>query len=564
VTKVGASKAGKDSVFTHYTVTPVFVMALKDIWDFVVLYLKRVSMRKPSPTLVAIAIGVGILVSSCLPVQLTAAQSQLTTYHGSARTLHMTHYRDSKGGVHISLRGPFVGRQLFSFRDNTLQSRSIPETHLSGVNRSRGIPLTTSSATLSVFDGRVFLFSTLRRKGRAFSFMLPGTSAIPVQAISRSYFAWSRPGQSKECGTTTDTIQGRLPNEALRKSLNTEETDHRVAAQATPSSQFSMREVEMGIFYDSPVADGGMERTAQHLSAAIFAANELYLRRVGVRVRVSQLLPLGNHQSIISTTSPERLLESFRTQIVVAARKADLFHLFTVAQLDSGTAGVAYVAAACAHRGSYAVGLSRLLNPALQAIVFSHEVLHGLGAEHDDGPHSLMYPVLTTNNNRLSRQTRDSISRFITRHGSCITAPHPLAATINSALDDKQFSATISIQRPPPTPCTVSFQGRLFSSHYLATESQRTIPWRTIVHSLEVAASPLNRQSLRFSAPAPILSNNKKEYVQLRALVQCGRLVRASRPHTLTLMSPSPIGAEEINSGDWIDQLSGTVQVEPG
>lgn len=520
-------------------------------------------MSKPLATAVAIAARAWVVSLSFLSPERTEAQAHQTSYHSYHRKLQMTHYRDSSGAVHISLRGPFAGRQLFAFRGKTDPRPFGSEAHLSGVNRSSGISSPPSGATLSLFKDTVFLFSNVRRRNRAFSFHLPGALETSSHTISRSSFSLIRAGHTAACGTVPAGTPVETPHKTLTTISDGRTRDLQVSRNNIPSGLPSLREVEMGIFYDSALAHHGAASVAEHLSATIFAANELYLRRVGIQVRVNRLQPLESAASATAINFPERLLESFRSSIIPLARTADLFHFFTGAELQDGTAGVAYVGAACLDRGKFAVGLSRILNPALQTIVFSHEVSHGLGAEHDNAPRSLMHPVLTDGNNRIYGRTRNSVDGFLKKYGSCISALRPPVTTLQPTLDERQFVALVSIHHPPPRACTVSLQGRLLTLNHPGRGPIQTDSWRTITTSKKLAPSPVSQRTLHFFAPAPIVSSTKKEHVQLRALVRCGRLGQISRARTVPLVSLAPIGTEEIINGDWIDQLSGSIQVAP-
>jgi hypothetical protein len=522
-------------------------------------YLPRFAARGCRQIGLALAVAFFILVAWCSSASRCIADSALPkdTRHSSMPSISL--HPGTGGAFHVSFKGPFAGRELLLFREASLKSPPPIGAHLVGIRRMRGQSSRTQAATLSLFENNAFLFISTRRAERRIVVRLDPNILAGSRSLSRSQLSWVRSGQHLPCGAIAAHTK-RHSNVAVSPARVANSLTTSGEPRSTPRVS---REVEMGIFYDPLLAAATTGSVVEYLSATIFAANELYLQQAGVRVRARRLEALGIDQVSPSLVYPERLLDSFRALILPISNSADLFHLFTASKLDEATAGVAYVGTACVDRGRYAVGLSRILPPALQPIVFAHEVLHGLGAEHDAVPKSLMDPILGTGNTKISRPAKATISRYLKGPGFCIKPTTPLEASLTIQLTTTEFSAAVSIKRPPPPSCTIVLQGRIVPLDSQERAPKGTGVWKAL-HRSNLSALPLNQVSLRYSAPAPEPTIDSENVIQMRALVRCGRIVKATGIKNISPSRDSPITTDTTRIADWIEQLSASIQTSPG
>ena len=513
----------------------------------------RCSWPLLTPTLLAIGLYLPILtlifccrLAAAGPLRSEIAEPSSRT-HSSGSIYH-----SSLGALHLALRLAGSSTERFLFRlppDFHLNDSAI---HLSGASAPHTAASTPPSATLSLFERKAFLFLTSRRHARpvAVEIALPETgSSLTIQ---RAKVHRARAGQSVSC-------DGEQINPPLTPT--SKPPAHSLALRGDPAPlSRRLREVEMNIFYDSSFAPAISGRPSDYIAAVVYAANQMYLKRLGVELRVTSLMAID----IPDGSSSDNLLDRFRAAVRPTAESKDLSHLFTGASLEPGTAGVAYVGSVCINRGDYAVGLSRSVAPALQTTVFTHEVMHGLGATHDDSPYSIMSPVLTTQNRRLSKTTRSSVAEFLELRGGCTAPLTPLSAALEIGFPAGLFSAHVLVNHPRTAPCEVLLQGRMLSAGNRPKRRMPPFTWKEIAQLALPVVGAADTSSIRLTAPAPSTQNGRDERVGLRALVRCADKIVSSRVKRASPPRIEAVGASDLATGDWFDQLAESIRVSPG
>jgi len=461
-----------------------------------------------------------------------------TSTHTPSKRYEAKFYRDSLNTTQITLRGPFAGLERFIFKDDTTTSDGT--SHLLGASRN---PARKSrdlqAATLSISGDTALLFFSSRRNNFPMTARLKISHTKQGLAVKATKIARPRPN-NRLCSQSLEPILG----------LNTQiQTTHRAN---------TIKEVELGLFYDpqfpTPWPD---QDIVQYLTAVTYAANQLYLRRLGVTLRIRSLAPTSIDLSG-KIHSSDQLLELFRSAISSFSRSADLFHLFTRELSDKETAGLAYVGSTCDAGGHFAVGLSRSVDAALQPIVLAHELAHGLGAQHDDTTDSLMNPMLTASNISISSATRRSVSSYVQRYGGCLSEPSDTKVSIAVFSDVASFQARVTTFRPPSRgDCALKLQAR----ELLA---KRSGTWTALAQT-KLAPVTSHDTSLRiFRAPASSLAEAAPRGLELRAEFQCGGEKSYSR--VAKIAAPKEVGAINAANGPklpWWEILRGTIRAVP-
>lgn len=470
-------------------------------------------------------------------------------------------YRAGRDTLQVNLHGKGTGVERFLFRLPGDFDLSSSDTHLISAPTGGSYSFRSQPATLSLFDKSAFLFFTSRRHNRLVFIQLARSEGETSLSVRRGLVQRERPGQVVMCGRkghllkSEATIANKTAAAAQpkqRRALPTDDTN------ALPK----LREVEMEIHYESSFAPFVAEPRRNYIASLIYATNQLYLRRMGIEVRVTRYVPLEHSPSHLAPLSSEELLERFRSTILFSTTRRDLAHLFTGEPPDFTTAGLAYVGAACVRRGQYAVGLSRSVSPTLQMIVFAHEVMHGLGAKHDSTLFSVMSPVLSASNRRLSQTARQAVSSFISDNGRCIRPLRPPVTSLDIGFPTGQFDAVVMVDRPRSLPCEVYLQGRMLSGEKTSKKTVRNSPWHTIAEVELPLVGAFDQSTISFSAPAPVIPAELNHGVEFRALVRCAQRVESSRVQRVKPPNIDINTATGTPSGDWIEQLTRSIRVQ--
>lgn len=480
-----------------------------------------------------------LLALNTLVISDSQAQRLSPSIKTPGRFLSATLYRDSLGTTHITLRGPYPGLERFAFVDDVAnQDGSM---HMTGSAREiSNQNIQAQPATLSVSNKTALLFFSSRRTSRPTTarFKLTTTETTPI--IEKIQVNRSRPN-NKLCAASS-TLQPKI----------TEPPD----LQAKSISKVHTKEVEVAVFYDSSFSPPWPKQDVpEYLTAVTYAANKLYLRRLGVVARIKQLLPTDLNTTDSNLTS-DTLLELFRKQISPLRRTADLFHLFVSSVSDEQTAGLAYVGSACDARGGYAVGLSRSVGAALQPIVLAHELAHGLGASHDQPADSLMNPILTTANTHVTAIARQSVSQYTNQFRSCLAEPSEPKVSITASTNADSFESRVIVSRPRTGSCILALQAR-----EVATKSKQ--PWTSLAKTglLPLTSSDTSLRSFR--GPIMALALAAPEGAEVRAVVRCEG--KSSYSREIKLKIGRGINAVTTRDGShsamW-DALKGSVTVE--
>jgi hypothetical protein len=505
-------------------------------------------------TLMAFAWGICACVLTARGSCPAEAQQHPSVTPGLKGNYTITQYHDDRGTLHLAVRGPFPGKHIFSFPAHLASDDFASENHRLAIGRRSRPDTDHPSATVSIFGRTAVLFFSMRRGNRETAIRFTLAKDSVTVPLKRGQVSHIRTGRTVDCSQHNYTA---IPTSSRIKlaSLASQRERQGVSARGTP------REVEMNVFYDVPYAQRAGLQPHEAISASIFSANERLLKSAGIRVRLKYLGALPSEALSYSSSVSENILEQFRNWNIPASKSADLFHLFTGAPLEDATAGVAFVGSACRNGGRFAVGLSRFTTLALQPIVFAHEVLHGLGAPHDNAPYSLMDPVLTSANTQVSQSARMATARFINKDGRCIGHPKSLGASLHLESSGGFFKANFELRNPPPIPCSLRLLGQMppdGNSTKLAHPGSR---WSQVTTVRVPATSPVSRAWIRVTATEPLLGQRLQKGILFRAAIQCGDLKTTTSTQEISPSVAAAVGTEVTERANWLAELGQRVEV---
>lgn len=484
------------------------------------------------------------------------AQRPTTPDNRLERDYTITTYRDERETLHLTLRGPFPSKQRLSFIETRSSMEAEYKGHYTGTLRSSHPELGGNTPTLSIFGQTAILFMTLPRGKRetAIRFTLPEEAAtIPLSRRQVSHLRRHHEDVCIDAEPSTIHAANRTELPALLAK------EH---VRGSPVKN-KPREVEMNVYYDSLYAQRAGSQVEEAISASIFSANERFLKQVGVRVRLKYLGALPVSALTKPSQVAEEILERFRIWNVSASYSADLFHLFTGASIEDSTAGVAFVGSACRNGGRFAVGLSQFMELAMQPIVFAHEVLHGIGARHDNSSYSIMDPILSKSNTRISQNTRTAVTQFSSKYGRCIGHPKSLGATINLKSSEGLFTAEVELRNPPPKPCHLSLVGRMPPGSESTRGENRDLRWTRVIDIRLPATTPVSHALIRLRAKEPPVGQSSPKEIQIQASVICRGAKVTTTPQQLILTSTeTPVGASLSLGSNWLNSLGRAMTAE--
>jgi hypothetical protein len=325
-------------------------------------------------------------------------------------------------------------------------------------------------------------------------------------------------------------------------------------AQA-PLPFWPVREIDLAAFYDTSMQRAYDRASPDYIIATIHASNELHLSQLGLRIRLISVDPFELKIPEGESIEAEIFLQIFRVRTLKRKPRADLYHLFTGASLIDRTVGLAYVGGACVDKSSFAVGLSAVVGSALQPIVLSHELGHGLGAVHDEVLPTVMSPFLGPDNNTFSAKSIDDIGRFVGQNAKCITVPKEDGLTLSLEISQQIFSAAFTVGPAAQGSCRVSLQTADLLKQSRSNKRSKKPKWRTVTSRAVNAVTGQQPLFVTLSTAAPLVTTSVKRSYYFRGVARCpsGRFISPTR----SIVPPAIASIEQGEPApkDWISAL---------
>jgi hypothetical protein len=363
---------------------------------------------------------------------------------------------------------------------------------------------------------------------------------------------------SVDCGDSDpDAAAARVPtNSGLGRYKNDSVSTLEAATLDSPGGVLTpTREIELAAYFDAGLTRIQGANSRNYIEATVHAANNLHLAQLGLVIKLTSVSEFQIALRPDEEIEADILLRIFRARVALSGAKPDLHHLFTGALLTGKTIGLAYVGAACIDRGAFAAGLSRNVPPALQPIVLSHELGHGLGAYHDQTPGSVMSPTLSAENNTFTSITKEQVYKFIGETASCINPVREDPVSLTVSIEPGIFSATVTLNGSPRTQCTVALQTPYKSPRSARSTRKQRTRWRTISQSNAISAQSAGRSSVQFITQVPSLYRTKSKGYNLRAVSRCKGSRLVSPTQTVVPPKAETITIGTVSARDWLTEL---------
>jgi hypothetical protein len=317
-----------------------------------------------------------------------------------------------------------------------------------------------------------------------------------------------------------------------------------------------VREIDLRAFYDSSMQRTYARTSPDYVVSAIHASNNLHLSQLGLRIRVMSVEPFELKIPEGEGIEADILLRIFRARVVGRKPRADLYHLFTGASLMGRTVGLAYVGGACVDKSSFAVGLSALVDEAMQPIVLSHELGHGLGATHDEVLPTVMSPFLGPSNNTFSAKSVDDIGRFMENEASCITSAREDTIDLSVDISQQIFSAAFTLGAAAQGSCRVSLQSANLSKRSRRDSRTKKPKWRNVTSVTRELAPRQFPETFILATTAPIVLNARKRAYYFRGVARCREGRFTSETQSIVPPAVASIQGGDTPARDWIADLT--------
>lgn len=462
----------------------------------------------------------------------------------------------TNGPLFVAIRTPF-GMERLRFEQPHAPAPMPYGSHNVGTSSVRAGTHRTHVATLSQFDSSIRIFFVSRRTGAPMSAVIRTRANRQILKTATPRFSRVRRIAALPCGSTPDISQRKhtpqAPGLGIYSGGSAELTSALTSGASLPF--VPVREIDLRAFYDSSMQRTYAQTSPDYVVSAIHASNNLHLSQLGLRIRVMSIEPFELKIPEGESIEADIFLRIFRARVVGRKPRADLYHLFTGASLTGRTVGLAYVGGACVDKSAFAVGLSALVGEALQPIVLSHELGHGLGAVHDEVLPTVMSPFLGPGNNTFSAKSQDDIGRFVDNDARCITPAREDAISLSVDISRQVFSATFTLGAAAQGSCRVSLQTADLSRRARRSSRTKKPKWRTVTSITRERTPRQLPETFILAATSPIVLNARKKSYYFRGIARCldGRFISGTK--SVVPPAVASIQAGDMPTKDWISQL---------
>lgn len=392
----------------------------------------------------------------------------------------------------------------------------------------------------------------------------------------------------------TNAYSARLktvPSTALREKLC--EADLKFPALAASSlpqtSPATLRVIEISTEADYDYYQIYGSSSNSQIASVMNSAEAIYEAELSLTYSVIRQEVITSSADNYPSANSEVLLYDFRgyTNSANQLGTADVYHLFTGKDLNSGVIGLAFTGVVCVEP-TYSFGLSQHVSSTIDYITFAHELGHNFNATHDTSlPASLMYPAAGPGQTSFSSLSRSEISSFVSSYGSCLSTtqsgsptptPEPGATPAPTAPPDDGggggggggsgadpgddpnlpdlnlsgslsksgvFTGTLTLSgNSGSSTCEVSLmiaRGTSFSSTYL----------------VDLSSGNINSATLQISLPLGVKASKAKENLQvlLKGLYYCPDSSEAAVSNVLKLKPAKVSSKKRVTKSAWIKKF---------
>lgn len=272
------------------------------------------------------------------------------------------------------------------------------------------------------------------------------------------------------------------------------------------------RELDLATEGDSALYQAWGTSTNSQIQSIVNTSATVYLSQVGIVLNVSDQHYFTDSDPFTSTDSSD-ILTTFQNYTLnnhQLSASSDAFMLFSGLDFDDSIVGLAYVGAICADGGDYSFGIVQKVNSTIQSIVFSHELGHNFGANHDNSTQSIMSPYVAAGNTEFSSQSLSEMDSHLSLFNSCLAEGNPelslRLSTRLSASRSLQFFLTPS--GVDPSNCNIKIYGATSTTALEGDSAHEITPL-----NLSFATGSKSSQKIR--------KRRKSKQVLFRAAAEC-------------------------------------------